>query len=80
MNKNLKKYRISLDMTSKEVAEYLNMSPSAYSALENGTTKLDMERAAKLAKLNCIALEPYLRGRVLAISSTPVVYHLAQAE
>lgn len=47
-------------MTSKDVAEYLNMSPSAYSALECGETKLDMERATKLSKLYLIKIDNLL--------------------
>ncbi|MCC6721298.1 MAG: helix-turn-helix transcriptional regulator [Bacteroidia bacterium] len=44
-------------MSSKEVADYLNMSTSAYSALESGVTKLDIERAAKLSKLYGIKID-----------------------
>lgn len=44
-------------MSSKEVAEYLNMSPSAYSTLECGETKLDIQRAIQLSKLYGIKID-----------------------
>jgi len=57
MNSHLKKYRNSLSVSSKEVAEYLSMSPSAYSALECGETKLDIQRATQLSKLYSIKID-----------------------
>ncbi len=57
MNNKLKFYRNQLNLTARDVADYLNMSKSAYSVLENGVSKLDMERAIKLTELYKKSLE-----------------------
>ena len=57
MHKRLKFHRNQINLNAQEVADYLSMSKSAYSALENGSSKLDMERANKLAALYKISLE-----------------------
>lgn len=67
MNKNLKKYRNSLGMKSKEIAEYLNMSESAYSYLENGITKLDIDRAEKLSQLYKIKIDDLVKPKIKII-------------
>ena len=43
--KNLIKFRIDNDLTSKEMAKKLNLSPTAYSNLENGKKKPTIEIA-----------------------------------
>lgn len=67
MNNNLKKYRNSLGMKSKEIAVYLNMSESAYCYLENGITKLDIDRAEKLSQLYNIKIDELVKPKIQII-------------
>ena len=41
--KNLIKFRIDLDLTSKEMAEKLKLSATTYSNLENGKKKVTLD-------------------------------------
>lgn len=43
--KNLIKFRIDLGLSSREMAKRLNLSPTAYSNLENGKKKPTIELA-----------------------------------
>ena len=43
--KNLIKFRIDLGLSSREMAKKLNLSPTAYSNLENGKKKPTIEIA-----------------------------------
>lgn len=49
--KNLIKFRIDNNLNSKEMAEKLNLSPIAYSNLENGKKKPTIELAFKIQEV-----------------------------
>lgn len=49
--KNLIKFRIDNNLSSKEMAEKLNLSPTAYSNLENGKKKPTIEIAYKIQEV-----------------------------
>jgi DNA-binding XRE family transcriptional regulator len=49
--KNLIKLRIDLGLNSKEMAEKLNLTPTAYSNLENGKKKPTIELAFKIQEV-----------------------------
>ncbi|MEZ4906700.1 MAG: helix-turn-helix transcriptional regulator [Saprospiraceae bacterium] len=47
----IKKLRISKGMNQDDIASRLNISQSAYTKIENGITKLDIERITELSKI-----------------------------
>ncbi len=49
--KNLIKFRIDNNLSSKEMAEKLSLSTTAYSNLENGKKKPTIELAIKIQKV-----------------------------
>lgn len=49
--KNLIKFRIDLGLTSKEMADKLNLSTTAYSNLENGKKKPTVEIAFTIQRV-----------------------------
>ena len=49
--KNLIKFRIDNNLSSKEMAEKLNLTPTAYSNLENGKKKPTVELAFKIQEM-----------------------------
>ena len=59
--KNLIKFRIDKNLSSKEMAKKLNLSTTAYSNLENGKKTVELEKAIYLA--NLLGLDLCLEGR-----------------
>lgn len=51
MRKNLKKFRIDLDLKTKEIAKKLGISPSYYSLIENGRKDPTYEFMEKFGKI-----------------------------
>ena len=60
---NLKKARKAKGMTQIEVAEYIGLAQSSYSAWENGKAKIDDTSLKRLAELFEVSTD-YLIGRV----------------
>lgn len=52
----IKELRRKHDFSQEEVAERLNMSQNAYSQIESGKTKLDIERLCQVAEFYKISL------------------------
>lgn len=63
LGENLKKYRLKMDLTQKEVAEEINKAPETYSRYETGSLKPDIDTLIQLADKYSVSLD-YLTGRV----------------
>lgn len=50
IHSKIKKLREELGLTQADMAEYLHISQNAYSSIERGRTKIDIERLYKIAK------------------------------
>jgi transcriptional regulator with XRE-family HTH domain len=51
LNLNIKRLRKNFPYTQEEMAEKLNLSVGAYKKIENGITKLDIDRLNQISKL-----------------------------
>jgi transcriptional regulator with XRE-family HTH domain len=61
-NERIRQVRIDRDMTQKEFAEYLQVTPRAYQYYEAGTREPTLEKAYEIADLLQVSLD-YLVGR-----------------
>lgn len=68
-----KKYRKTLNMTQKEVAEYMNITQSAYSLWELGKRVPDAHQLLKLSELfNCTPNDLYGIHGAMSIAIDPL--------
>lgn len=51
MHKNLKRLRLLNNLTQEAIAKKLNISQNAYSLMENGKTKIDVQRIRQLIEI-----------------------------
>ena len=51
VNKNIKRLRLANNLTQQIIAEKLNISQNAYSLIENGKTKIDIQRIHQFASI-----------------------------
>ncbi|WP_051691860.1 helix-turn-helix domain-containing protein [Pedobacter borealis] len=51
VNKNIKRLRLANNLTQQIIAEKLNISQNAYSLIENGKTKIDVQRIRQFASI-----------------------------
>lgn len=54
---SIKAIRINLEMTQKEMADYLNISLRAYVDKENGVNKFYFDEVKKIAELGKVSLD-----------------------
>ncbi|MFQ6792012.1 hypothetical protein B5F09_06500 [Erysipelatoclostridium sp. An173] len=54
---SIKAIRINLEMTQKEMADYLNISLRAYVDKENGVNKFYFDEVKKIADLGKVSLD-----------------------
>jgi transcriptional regulator with XRE-family HTH domain len=67
-NQRLKLARMTVNLTQKETAEYLKMTPNAYQKYELGTSEPNLSKLVQLADLFHVSLD-YLLCRDDFISS-----------
>ncbi len=60
MHTKIKRLRRELGITQEEMAEYLHISQNAYSSIERGHTRIDLERLKTIAKKLKVDVEGFL--------------------
>jgi transcriptional regulator with XRE-family HTH domain len=60
---NIKRRRIQLGMTQKEFADKIHLSEKAWQNIENGLTKLDIERLNEIAQILDISLTDLINSQ-----------------
>lgn len=68
LNENLKRYRTSLGLTQKFIAENLNITVRAYQRYESGEREPNLDILVAIADIFCISLDDLI-GRKLPKSS-----------
>lgn len=58
----IKQYRIAKGMSQSDMAEKMHISQSGYAKLENGQTKMDVERLVEISKILEIDLNELISG------------------
>ncbi|MGV8090750.1 MAG: helix-turn-helix domain-containing protein [Mangrovibacterium sp.] len=58
---NIKKHREFKGLRQQDVADKLNMNVRSYQKLENGVTRMDLERLAQIAKVLETSMEDLLK-------------------
>ncbi len=64
---NIKKHREFKGIRQQDLAERLSMSLRSYQSLENGETKLDLERLGQIAKQLETTVEELLKGEGMLV-------------
>jgi len=64
VHNNLKKIRLAKGVTQTHLAKRLKVTPMTYSRLENGETKIDVERLMVLAKALDIEIEVFFNNEL----------------
>lgn len=59
VHKNLKKIRVAKGVTQSHLANKLNVSAMTYSRMENGESKIDVERLVILSKVLSVEVEVF---------------------
>lgn len=77
IDKQLKKYRIAIGKTQKEVAEELHLSRQSISKWENGKTIPDLDNIIRLAKFYGVSIDNLVTEQV-KVCSEKVVEHSSE--
>jgi transcriptional regulator with XRE-family HTH domain len=64
---NIKKHREFKGLRQQDLADRLSMGLRSYQSLENGETKLDLERLGQIAKLLETTVEELLKGEGMLV-------------
>lgn len=64
---NIKKHREFKGLRQQDLADKLSMGLRTYQSLENGETKLDLERLGQIAKLLETTVEELLKGEGMLV-------------
>lgn len=64
VHENLKKLRISKGVTQAHLAKKLNISNMAYSRMENGDSKIDVERLKVISKALSVEIEVFFNDKL----------------
>lgn len=74
VHENLKKIRIAKGVTQSHLAKKLNISGMTYSRMENGDSKIDVERLKKISQALSVEIEVFFDNKL----TESVIYNKEQ--